>query len=327
MKSLGVFIVIVVLLFSVSLKGVASSNQECIKRGPVKLNDEKTEIHKVRSDEKGTSIQIYVGQIRFFSTSILCSTVVLYATDPFDESTITWNNRPPKKDSLTAYKCISLGWYTFPSTSRLENYVTNKLNAGDTVAFVMEILDRNSGVCDLVWYFSTKESENIPRLIHNSETYLAIGDSWVTDGPPGSPYENYGSDPEMLVCSCTLTARSGTQLAYVQFYRPPSSIEEESKKVGFIFESQPNPFSSVTYLRYAVFHKKERVSLRIYDIMGNLVKILKNEVQPVGEYRVAWDGKDFQGREVPSGYYFSKLTIGDNVSTIKILLLRGRKKL
>jgi hypothetical protein len=311
--------------FSISLKGTVISNRKYMKQHSVELDDKKTEDYKMRIGEKGgTSIQIYVEEISFFNTSVLCSTLVIYATDPFDEFTLTWNNRPPKGDSLTAYKSISSpGWYIFPSTSRLENYVTNKFNAGDTVAFLIEILDRNNGVCDLTWYLSTKESRNIPRLIHNSETYLSIGDSWVTDGPPGGPNENYGRDSVMLVCSCTLTARSGTQIAYIQFYKFSASIEKEKKKVDFIFEIQPNPFSSVTWFHYTVSYKKEKVVLKIYDIMGKLVKTLINEIQPVGEYKSSWDGKNYQGKKVPNGYYFSKLTIGEKVFTRKILLLRG----
>ena len=291
-------------------KGLGNNQQEIIKGG-----------------EKATQLQIRVGDIVFYGGSPLCSTIVIQAWKSFDEMTITWNNAPlPPGGILAEYntQCVYPGWYSWSSTA-LQNYVDSIIAnhpGGDTIPFFVQIKDRHGGVCDLVWDLQTKESGNAPKLIHNSNTYLSIGDTWIADGPPYSPNDNFGSDPKMLVCSCTLTTNSCTQLAMVEFYIQPTGIEEDTRKSGFILESNPNPFSAFTRISYAVPNNEENVTLRVYNIMGELVKTLVDEIQPIGNYEVMWEGKDDGGRKLLSGYYFYRLTMRNKTLTTKALLLR-----
>lgn len=268
---------------------------------------------------KATELQLYNDYV-WFTGVPLCSTIVVWSTSPFDEMTITWNNRPAGVESLSTYKGINYpGWYSFSSTA-LTNYVNN--HVGDTIPFYVEIYDRNGGVCDIVWYPATRQSSNVPKLIHNSTTYSSIGDAWVSDGPPLGPNTNTGTEVQMLVCSCTLTTNSGTQVSYVEFYIPPPSTEEESGTSSFIFESQPNPFSSCTHIYYTVPYNEEEVILMVYNVMGRLVKTLVNETQPIGRHEVIWDGKNEKGAGLSSGYYFYRLKVGEKTFTAKSLLLR-----
>jgi flagellar hook assembly protein FlgD len=51
------------------------------------------------------------------------------------------------------------------------------------------------------------------------------------------------------------------------------------------------------------------VTLKIYDILGREVTELVNHSQKPGRYKVTWDGKNNQRKEVASGIYFYQLTV------------------
>lgn len=68
-------------------------------------------------------------------------------------------------------------------------------------------------------------------------------------------------------------------------------------------QSFPNPFNSQTTIRYFLLTDDD-VSLRIYNILGQRVKLLYEGFRRVGTYSVPWDGTDQNGNTVSSGVYF-----------------------
>ncbi len=62
--------------------------------------------------------------------------------------------------------------------------------------------------------------------------------------------------------------------------------------------------------------------LSVYNIVGQRVTTLVDEVKPAGSYQINWDGKDQHGKSVASGLYLYALQSGDLVDTKKMLLLK-----
>jgi hypothetical protein len=86
-------------------------------------------------------------------------------------------------------------------------------------------------------------------------------------------------------------------------------------------QNYPNPFNPATTINYSL-EQDVKVSLRIYDVLGRHVRTLVDDVQPVGEKAVVWDGTDDVGRHVSSGVYMYVLNSGDEVQSQKMLLTR-----
>ncbi len=108
-------------------------------------------------------------------------------------------------------------------------------------------------------------------------------------------------------------------------HQNPSSIPIDLE----LSQNWPNPFNSTTAINYqlsAVSDQRSAVSLKIYNILGQVVRKLVNEEQVPGYYSVRWDGKDSGGNPVASGVYFCRLQVlGDRlkvVKTRKMILLR-----
>jgi hypothetical protein len=78
----------------------------------------------------------------------------------------------------------------------------------------------------------------------------------------------------------------------------------------------PNPFRGETVLRYAL-PREERVSLKVYNVTGQLVRTLVDGTQAAGERFEVFDGDG-----LPAGLYFAALRAGGAVTTRTMILLK-----
>lgn len=86
-------------------------------------------------------------------------------------------------------------------------------------------------------------------------------------------------------------------------------------------QNAPNPFGAMTTIRFGL-SRPERVTVRIYDVAGRLVRTLLDEPASVGERVLEWDGRNQAGYLAGSGVYFFKFQAGSHVETRKAVLVR-----
>jgi hypothetical protein len=108
-------------------------------------------------------------------------------------------------------------------------------------------------------------------------------------------------------------------------WAPPTGVEEkdiaELPLEYSLRQNYPNPFNPATQIRYSL-KEGVQVSLRIYNVMGNLVATLVDQKQSPGNYSVLWDGRDRQGKLVSSGIYFYKIQAGSFTQIRKMALVK-----
>jgi hypothetical protein len=81
-------------------------------------------------------------------------------------------------------------------------------------------------------------------------------------------------------------------------------------------QNYPNPFNPSTTIKFGI-PREEFVTLKVYNMLGQEVKTLVNDVRQIGTYEVTFDAAD-----LPSGVYFYKLSAGNYLNTKKMLLLK-----
>jgi hypothetical protein len=82
----------------------------------------------------------------------------------------------------------------------------------------------------------------------------------------------------------------------------------------------PNPFNPTTTISFSI-PNESKVELTVYNIKGQLVKNLVNDINPAGEHSVAWNGTDENNRPVSSGVYFYKLNVNGKTEAVKKCLM------
>ncbi|MBZ0201134.1 MAG: T9SS type A sorting domain-containing protein, partial [Ignavibacteriaceae bacterium] len=83
-----------------------------------------------------------------------------------------------------------------------------------------------------------------------------------------------------------------------------------------LLQNYPNPFNPVTTIHYQLA-ADSRVLLTVYDILGDEVAVLVDEVKPMGKYEITFDASTLS-----SGMYLYKLTAGNYTKIQKMLLLK-----
>ncbi|RPH92160.1 T9SS C-terminal target domain-containing protein, partial [candidate division KSB1 bacterium] len=83
-----------------------------------------------------------------------------------------------------------------------------------------------------------------------------------------------------------------------------------------ILNAYPNPFNASTTIVYNVT-QAQHVTLRVFDLAGREVALLKNGFMPVGRYQRAFNGTD-----LPSGIYFARLSGEISTQIQKLVLLK-----
>ncbi len=97
---------------------------------------------------------------------------------------------------------------------------------------------------------------------------------------------------------------------------------KKMKKIATLGNS-PNPFNPNTTILYTLA-EKSHVRLSIYNILGQNVRTLVNELQPAGDHSVQWDGHNASGQQVTTGVYLYRLEAGTNVEVQKMFLAKEK---
>lgn len=85
--------------------------------------------------------------------------------------------------------------------------------------------------------------------------------------------------------------------------------------------ASPNPFNPHTDIAFSLA-RTQQVRISLYDMAGNLVTVLAEDIYAQGSHSIAWDGKDASGRGAASGTYVVRLETAQEMDSQKIMLVR-----
>ncbi len=101
----------------------------------------------------------------------------------------------------------------------------------------------------------------------------------------------------------------------------PDKGEIKTPNKAVLFQNYPNPFNPVTTIPFYI-QKAGDAKLCVYNIKGQLIKILVKGTLTPGTHQITWDGQDNSGNSCPCGIYIYKLATENHISCKKLLLLR-----
>ncbi len=86
-------------------------------------------------------------------------------------------------------------------------------------------------------------------------------------------------------------------------------------------QNYPNPFNPTTTISFQL-DRRQHVTLSVFDVRGELVRVLVNGTMPGGPHREKWDGRDNDGKNLASGVYFLQLRASDHTLARKMVMLK-----
>lgn len=105
---------------------------------------------------------------------------------------------------------------------------------------------------------------------------------------------------------------------------PIENVEVNDRNLSLfsLHQNYPNPFNPATTIQFNL-EKNADVSLKIYNVSGQLVSSLINEWLPEGTHTVQWNGTDDRGRGVSAGIYLYRVQSGKFSESRKMLMIDG----
>ncbi len=88
-----------------------------------------------------------------------------------------------------------------------------------------------------------------------------------------------------------------------------------------LHQNYPNPFNPTTSISFDIPRTLD-VRLEVFNILGQSVKMLVNEMYPAGSFNIKWDGTDESGNTVASGLYLYRLETDTESISRKMILIK-----
>lgn len=110
------------------------------------------------------------------------------------------------------------------------------------------------------------------------------------------------------------TPFAGVTVEYLQ----PIGVNEMPGMFSNI-RTYPNPFTDAISINYTLNEYNTNLRLAVYNTLGQMVRVLHNGSQAVGNHNISWDGRDVFGNNLGSGVYFFSINSGSTAVTQKII--------
>jgi len=267
-------------------------------------------------------------------------------SDGMGGAVIVWQDgRNYNEPDIWAQRILSTGaWVSPPPVVTAVEDVPNDQGGWARVRFNKSGFDIVQGTTDPVNRYHVYRRNDGPAYQRVSGGSAETLCQTVAAMPPGN-WECVATAPahqsDQYICRVPTVADSAETITYsvycvqavtasdtMGYWSAPDSgysvdnITPSAPEGFALYQNTPNPFNPQTTIRYDVPAGAGRVTLRIYDVSGRLVRELVDEPREADRYAVSWDGRDDRGQAVASGVYLYRLTSGTFVETRKLVLIR-----
>ena len=144
----------------------------------------------------------------------------------------------------------------------------------------------------------------------NNQSYVSI------------PVEFIGDERDVANISINNSNIAGSDGRLVNLIERTTSSTIQILPVEFaLHQNFPNPFNPITEIQFDL-PDESKVSLNIYNLMGQKIRTLVSSTYSPGFHSITWDGTNEFGEMVSSGMYFYSIQINSFQATKKMLFLK-----
>jgi len=283
------------------------------------------------------TIYLIGGTINAYTPPI--STVMAY--DPVTE---TWSEKAPLSSARSgASACVVDGKiYIFGGMDEnLHDYAFNYVDVYDPATNTWAArtdMPKSRGILgtcamDGKVYAVGGCSDNLQTVTTN-EVYDPVTDSWTQKSPLKEKRHTFffgsvgnkiyaigGSYPKGVEPILVPSVEEYDPLSDTVLITSVENYPNRSLAFAGLYQVYPNPFNGQIEIKYEL-PGQARVVLRVINLLGQEVCTLVDDNMPAGSYEVTWDGRNKYGKQMANGIYFCILTINNEFSGIRKLILQ-----
>jgi flagellar hook assembly protein FlgD len=100
-----------------------------------------------------------------------------------------------------------------------------------------------------------------------------------------------------------------------------SGVEDAAQVTSLHLSATPNPSTGQVVIRYTL-PKPMAVTIEVFDAAGALVRRLEEGQRQAGAFSTPWDGRDDNGRQLPTGVYFTRIMTGQGSAMGRAVIAR-----
>jgi len=200
------------------------------------------------------------------------------------------------QDGGVAYK-----WYVFGGCPIINTFDVLKLSGTGQVAATYPVYNAQTQIA-AIGNVRLNTAQDTVRTMWMGFSYMEVRDD-VKQTP----------EDRFLIAKKTFAWMQNLVKSDVSSSTVPSAYK--------LAQNFPNPFNPSTTIKFDM-KAKGLVTLKIYNVAGELVRTLVDEVKDAGSYSVPWNGKNDRGSAVASGIYFYKMDTKSFSQTKKMVMLR-----
>jgi PKD repeat protein len=205
-----------------------------------------------------------------------------------------------QNDGIYSVKLIVTNGLNYDTTYK-ENYITVYPNQTEKLKADFEA-DITTGKKPILIQFFDRSTGKPTSYLWN----FGDGNTSTINGDVMNYYSTSGTfTVSLTIRDSTGKSDTATKENYIIVYDPINVEDFEQNRL--ISESYPNPFSHFTNIRYKI-SETSRVTVSVYDLLGNEIAKLIDYTQNSGSYSIIWQPLDSQGYQLNSGLYYYKIT-------------------
>ena len=127
---------------------------------------------------------------------------------------------------------------------------------------------------------------------------------------------SFGMDENYELYIVALDFNSPTKI--YKFQPEPNFVDQSDRnyKSFSLLQNYPNPFNPITEIEYSI-SESSKISLKVYNLLGQLVALLDEGYKQAGKYKVAFDGTG-----LANGVYLYQLAANNFIDTKKLIILK-----
>jgi parallel beta-helix repeat protein len=188
------------------------------------------------------------------------------------------------------------------------------------------VIVRNNISTDFSFEGGITEDHNIEITMNQASDYFAnpsggTGNYHLISTCPAVDAGSNVNAPSIDKDGITRPQGSAFDIGCYEFTTSTEIVDENILQKDFnLYQNYPNPFNPSTNIRFRI-SDFGFVSLKVYDVLGNLITTLVDEYKPAGKYEVEFNTSTLK-HQTSSGIYFYQLKSGSFITTKSMILIK-----